>query len=119
MYEPFSKNKVPLRRYKTEDGKYVYRSSHVECNGQKFSYRAGRHKKQGHAEAKMIEQIFRQAYPNRPQGTLYLAVLGREICSDCWELLMCAAESIRIVICTELDIRDKSGKHRDRKKPGK
>jgi hypothetical protein len=52
---------------------------------------------EGHAEAKIIEDIFAQEEPRK--GTLYLKVKNLPVCDHCDKLIKCAKESIDIIIC--------------------
>jgi hypothetical protein len=56
--------------------------------------------KEGHAEAKIIEDLFKVAKPGTPKGTLYLKVVGEPICDDCKSLIKCAEETgLKVLEC--------------------
>jgi hypothetical protein len=52
---------------------------------------------EGHAEAKIIEDLFKD---NKLQGTLYLKVHGKPICDACDKLIDCAEQSgVKVIRC--------------------
>ena len=73
--------------------------SNVECGGKKHPYESSGSSPTGHAEAKIVEDLFARFNGKPPKGTLYLKVVGVPVCCDCQALMKCATESIEIVIC--------------------
>ncbi len=76
--------------------------SNVKCpshpNG--FGYSKQGRPKEGHAESRILEDMFKQTAPAAPAGTLYLKVVGEPICPDCRALIDCAkAAGLKVVEC--------------------
>lgn len=77
--------------------------SEVPCGKGKGNYvypPSGRNKR-GHAEAKIIEDIFKETN-GKPKGTLYLKVQSRPVCCSCQALMECAIKDsgFEIKICS-------------------
>ena len=82
--------------------------SRVSCGGKPHEYAKSACAKEGHAEAKMIEDIFaRRAYPLKAGsgpspvgGTLCLSVKNKPVCCSCQALIRCAQEAgLKVVLC--------------------
>jgi Domain of unknown function (DUF4150) len=75
-------------------------TSNVECGGAPHEYQyTPASSKCGHAEAKIIEDLFSRNPPPAAGSTLYMKVVGRPVCCNCQKLISCASDTIKIVIC--------------------
>lgn len=99
-YKDFAKGLIPDKTTK------MYPESNVPCPSKKsgkheYPARKGSCPKQGHAEAKIIEDLFAAAKPGTPKGKLYLKVKGKPICTNCRDLIDCAEENegLEVFVC--------------------
>jgi hypothetical protein len=83
-------------------------NSNVICGGKNHVYPRSACAKEGHAEAKMIEDIFAKrippfasgAGPSPVGGTLCLSVKNLPVCCSCQALIRCAQEAgLKVVLC--------------------
>jgi len=76
--------------------------SKVPCGegGGNFKYPKSGRNKRGHAEAKIIEDVFKLT-GGKPKGTLYLKIKGKPVCCSCQALMNCALKNkgFKIKIC--------------------
>ena len=106
-----SKQIVPGGKYKRfAKGIPQGQTSNVSCGGSPHAYPASSRPKEGHAEAKIIEDLFaRRIYPLKAGsgpspigGTLVLSVKKKPVCCSCQALIKCAKEAgLNVVICPQ------------------
>ena len=73
--------------------------SNVVCGGKRHVHKKSGSDPGGHAEAKIIEDLFAQNNGKPPKGTLYIKEVGKAVCCNCQRLMKCASKSIKINIC--------------------
>lgn len=103
------KQVIPGGRYKRfAKGIAQGEKSNVSCGGKSHSYPKSACAKEGHAEAKMIEDLFaRRGFPNKAGtgpspvgGTLCLQVKNRPVCCSCQALIRCAQQAgLKVILC--------------------
>lgn len=81
--------------------------SNVSCGKGSYKYPKSGRNKRGHAEAKIIEDVFKQAN-GKPKGTLYLKIKNRPVCCSCQALMNCAQKNkgFKIEICSPAEFDD-------------
>ncbi|HDH04682.1 MAG TPA: DUF4150 domain-containing protein [Nitrospirae bacterium] len=84
--------------------------SNVSCGKGKGNYKYPEksfRNKRADAEAKIIEDIFKQAN-GKPKGTLYLKIKGAPVCCSCQALMNCAQENngFEIKLCAPIEFDD-------------